>query len=569
MNKDKITGQMLLNNITQYALDIVNGEIKACNKHKRVCEIFLRDLRLVHKEKFKYYFDSDELYRFYKWSGMFKHTKGILAGQSIVLTMFQLFVVGNIFCWKRKDNNRRKIRKVYIQLARKNAKSQLLALICSYECFLSKEQQEVYIAGWGRDQSSLVYNEILSQIRSVDLLKNKYIDSYGKVTHLKSGSIIKPLSKEARKTGDGTNPGVAVIDEYHCHETSELYDVLNSGMVARVEPLMIVITTSGFDTSRPCFKEYEYVSKLLDPNSNIENDEYFAMICELDPEDNMQDESNWIKANPIVATYDEGMEFLRTELKQALDYPEKMRNFLTKNMNKWVDMRDDGYMDMKRWGEAKSTFNFELFEGEETIVGIDLAAKLDLTSIGFEFKDSNGIYRVMSHSFIPRETYEKRLKEGKLPWNLWEEQKWITVTPGAVMDYSFIKEYIKDKEERYGIVIKEICYDPWNSTQFAQDMEADGYTMVEIRQGIRTLGEPCKNFREEVYSKNLLHNDNPVLTWAVSNAVTKEDSNSNFMLDKSKSSEKIDPLAALINSHVRAMSVLEDRTQDVFYSPDI
>ncbi|KNF06997.1 phage terminase-like protein, large subunit, partial [Gottschalkia purinilytica] len=334
MNKEKVSAQALQNTVTQYALDVVNGKIKACKKHIRVCGVFLRDLRLMHKDKFKYYFDIDELYRFYKWSGMFKHTKGVLAGQQIELVPFQLFIIANIFCWKRKDNDRRKIRKVYIQLARKNAKSQLLALICSYECFLSKEQQEVYIAGWGRDQSTLVYNEVLSQINAVDMLKGKFTDSYGKITHLKSGSIIKPLSKEARKVGDGTNPGVAVLDEFHCHDTSEIYDVLVSGMVARPEPLIVIITTSGFDTSKPCFKEYEYVSKLLDPNSPVENEEYFAMICELDKEDDIKDESNWIKSNPIVATYKEGIEFLRSELHQALDYPEKMRNFLTKNMNR-------------------------------------------------------------------------------------------------------------------------------------------------------------------------------------------------------------------------------------------
>ena len=130
--------------------------------------------------------------------------------------------------------------------------------------------------------------------------------------------------------------------EYHSHKTSEIYDVILSGMVARPQPLMNVITTAGFDLTRPCYKEYEYVSKILDPNIDIENEEYFAIICELDKEDNIKDESVWIKANPIVATYEEGLNYLRGELKSALDAPEKLRNFLTKNMNKWVDMREGG-----------------------------------------------------------------------------------------------------------------------------------------------------------------------------------------------------------------------------------
>ncbi|PFN14855.1 terminase large subunit [Bacillus cereus] len=555
MKNEIVSAQSLYLRIYQYAIDIVDKKLPACKKHIRACELFLRDLNCIQDDKFEYYFDIEELYRFYKWSSMFKHTKGVLAGQKIELVDFQLFVVANIFCWKRKDNDRRKIKKVYIQLARKNAKSQLLAIICSYECFLSKEQQEVYIAGWGRDQSSLVYNEVLSQIAVVHMLKGKFTDSYGKITHIKSGSIIKPLSKEARKTGDGTNPGVSVIDEYHAHDTSEIYDVLISGMVARPEGLMVVITTAGFDLSKPCFTEYQYVSKILDPNLPVENEEYFVMICELDEGDDIKDERNWVKANPIVANYEEGLKFLRSELQIALDVPEKMRNFLTKNMNIWVDMKDSGYMDMSKWNDCGDD-NLQLkdFEGHEAILGIDLSAKIDLTSLGIIIKADK--YNVFSHSFMPEDSMREKVKKDKVRYDLWHEQEYITATPGSVVDYNFIKTYIKNLEEEYGIIVKEICYDPWNASQFAQDLESEGYMMIEIRQGIGTLGEPTKNFREEVYSKNVVHDKNPVLDWAIGNAITKEDHNGNIMLDKAKSIERIDPIASLINAHVRAMLMI-------------
>ncbi len=555
MKNEIVSAQSLYLRIYQYAIDIVDKKLPACKKHIRACELFLHDLNCIQDDKFEYYFDIEELYRFYKWSSMFKHTKGVLAGQKIELVDFQLFVVANIFCWKRKDNDRRKIKKVYIQLARKNTKSQLLAIICSYECFLSKEQQEVYIAGWGRDQSSLVYNEILSQIAVVDMLKGKFTDSYGKITHIKSGSIIKPLSKEARKTGDGTNPGVSVIDEYHAHDTSEIYDVLISGMVARPEGLMVVITTAGFDLSKPCFTEYQYVSKILDPNLPVENEEYFVMICELDEGDDIKDERNWVKANPIVANYEEGLKFLRSELQIALDVPEKMRNFLTKNMNIWVDMKDSGYMDMSKWNDCGDA-NLQLkdFEGHEAILGIDLSAKIDLTSLGIIIKADK--YNVFSHSFMPEDSMREKVKKDKVRYDLWHEQEYITATPGSVVDYNFIKTYIKNLEEEYGIIVKEICYDPWNASQFAQDLESEGYMMIEIRQGIGTLGEPTKNFREEVYAKNVVHDKNPVLDWAIGNAITKEDHNGNIMLDKAKSIERIDPIASLINAHVRAMLMI-------------
>ena len=544
MNEIKKLSNDLLKRVKKYAQNIINNEIIACEKHIWACKRFEKDF-----ENELYYFDEVELLKFYLWSRQFKHRAGVLKNQIIDLTDFQLFIIANLFCWKRKDNNYRRYRKAYIQLARKNAKSQLLSLIASYECFLSDEQSEVYLSGWDKEQSSIVYREIESQLQGCERLQGKYKNSYGKVTSLKDGSFIKPLSREARNTGDGTNPSVGIVDEYHAHKTSEIYDVILSGMVARPQPLMTVITTAGFDLTRPCYKEYEYVSKILDPSIDIDNEEYFAIICELDKEDSIKDENVWVKANPIVATYEEGINYLRGELKAALDAPEKLRNFLTKNMNKWVDMRDGGYMDMSKWKEAYQEFDYNDFRNQECVVGIDLSTKLDLTSIGIEFI-KGGKYYVFSHSFMPRDTFEKRVREARLPFDLWHKEGWLTVTDGMVVDYNYIKRYIQDLEEKYNFTIRDICYDPWNATQFANDMSELGYSMVEIRQGIKTLGEPCKSFREEAYQGNLFHNNNPVLNWACSNAIVKQDSNANFMLDKSQSSEKIDPLAALINAHV-------------------
>ncbi|HZG83841.1 terminase large subunit [Paenibacillus sp.] len=544
--------EQLIERIARYAEDVVDGRVTACRKHKQACQRFLDDIVRSQSEEFPYEFDIEELYRFYRWSRMFKHTKGVLAGQPIELTDFQLFVVGNIFCWKRKGTGLRRFRKAYIQLARKNAKSQLLALISSYEAFVSPEQSEVYIAGWGREQSGIVYNEVLTQIQAVELLKGKFTDTYGRIRHVKSGSVIQPLSKEARKTGDGKNPSLAVIDEYHVHETSEIYDVLVSGMVARANPLIVIITTAGFDMAAPCFTEYLYVSELLDPNSPKENDEYFVMICELDKDDDIKDERNWVKANPIVATYEEGMNFLRGELQAALDVPEKMRNFLTKNMNLWVDQKDNGYMPMDAW-RACGVDKLPDLAVRECYVGVDLSKKIDLTSIGGVIPLGDGRVYVWSHSFIPEDTLAAKRKTDKVPYDLWVRQGWITVTPGAVVDYRFIQEHIKKREAENLWTIKEICFDPYNASQFAQEMESEGYEMVEIRQGVKTLSEPTKNLRELVLSGQLIHEKNPVLTWAVGNAVIRQDHNENIMLDKDKSTDRIDPITALINAHVRAM----------------
>ncbi|WP_080561268.1 terminase large subunit [Parageobacillus thermoglucosidasius] len=549
---------MLKQWLIDYCHDVLNGEVVACQKHKWACERFLRDIEREGTEEFPYIFDEEKALRFLKWMTLFKHTKGKLAGKHIEPHPIQIFVFGNIYGWIHKDTGLRRFKKGYWQVARKNAKSQSLACVGSYEAFaFGENMSEVYIGATKTEQSRIVWNEIKAQIQGCDFLKGKYKIAYGKIEHLKSGSFIAALSKDAGKTGDGLHVQCGIIDEYHAHPTSEIYDVLVSGMGARPQPLMMIITTAGFNLNHPCYAvEYQYVSKILDPNNPIENDEYFVMINELDKDDDIKDEKNWEKANPILCSYEEGVNFLRGELKAALDVPEKMRNFLTKNMNRWVDMKDNGYMDMSKWAACGQDFDLSIIEGMECTVGVDLSAKIDLTSVGFEFK-KDGKYIVLSHSFMPEDTLDRKRRTDKVPYDLWVQQGWITTTPGAVVDYNFIKSYIKNFEQQYNVKVREICADPWNATQFMQDMEAEGYTVVEIRQGIQTLGSATKDFREQVYQGNVIHNNNPVLTWALSNAVTRQDANENIMLDKSKSTERIDPIAAVLNAHVRAMLRIE------------
>lgn len=539
--------------LMDYVYDILEGKIKACKKHIWACERFIKDLERAQEDECAFYFDIEKLYDFYEWAKEFKHFKGILAGKPIELTDFQLFVAANIFCFLNKEDDTRRFLRVFIELARKNAKSQFLALIGSYITFLSDQQEECYIAGWDRQQSSLVYNDILKQLQASEMLKGKYKDSYGKITHFRSGSIIVPLSKEAKKTGDGTNPSLGIVDEYHAHDTSEIYDVIDSGMGARQNTLMFIITTAGFNLNGPCYKEYQYASQIVDPENVIENDEYFVIICELDEGDDIKDEKNWIKANPIVATYEAGMKKLRSDLKVALEQPEKMRSFITKRMNRWLSVRQNGYMDLAKWNDCKTTKDRPMPDlvGKVCYVGTDLSKKIDLTSITFIFPIGNE-FALKHHSFMPEDTFQERMNKDKVRYDKWVEDGYLTLTPGAVVDYDFIQQHIKNEEKKYKWTIKEIDYDPYNATQFAQSMQADGYEPIEIRQGIRSLGEATKDFREMVYKKRIYHDGDPVLSWAVGNAVTKSDAQDNIMLDKAKSTERIDPLAATITGFVRA-----------------
>ena len=550
----------ILEELYQYSQEVIEGEIPAGQEHIWACQRFLNDIeRVQNDDNFPYVWNEDKAQDIVDWFGFLKHTKGILAGQPIHLTTWQKFSVCQIFGWVHKDTGYRRFKKAFKQVGRKNAKSQELSGVGLYMlCADGEDAPEVYCTATKRDQAKIVFNESKNMARRSPLNNPEILKlNRDSIEHPKSMGVMKALSKEDQKKGDGYSPHLAIIDEYHSHETSEMYDIMDSALGNRKQPLIYVITTAGFDLNKPCYSvEYNYARKILDPNTDIENDQYLTIICQLDPDDDIKDESNWIKANPILASYQEGLDYLKMQLQVALEAPEKMRNFMTKNMNRWIQQKEDGYMDMAKWKEC-GTDSLPDIENKPCFVGVDLSAKHDLTSIGFDIPLEDGRYVVISHSFMPEDRYWEKIKTDKVPYDLWVREGWLTLTDGAVVDYRYIEDFIEKKEKEMGVKIQEICYDPYNATQFAQHLEDKGYTIVEIRQGVQTLSEPTKNFRDCVLSKQIIHDNNPVLNWALSNAVQKADHNENIKLDKNKSVERIDPIAALINAHVRAM-VVED-----------
>lgn len=539
--------------LIEYSQDVLNGDIVACQKHKWACHRFLIDLKKEATADFPYMFDESRSERFLDWMRLFKHRKGVLAGQRIEPHIIQKFIFGNIYGWIHCETKMRRFNKAYWQVGRKNAKSQSVSTVGSYEgSAFGEPAAEVYCAATKKDQAKIVWEETEKMIAGCAELKDKFKVSYGTITHIKSDSIIRPLSKEDRKTGDGYSPQAGLIDEFHGHETDEMYEIIESGMGARPQPLMMIITTAGFNLNNPCYRvEYRYVSQILDVDSPVENEQYFVMINELDKNDDIKDESVWSKPNPILCSYEGGYDYLRKRLKVALDVPEKMRNFLTKNMNVWVDAKQDGYMHMKKWKECGSV-EMDLKQ-YPVYVGIDLSQTTDLTSVGLVFTLSNGKFAVKQHSFIPEDRLKERMNSDRVPFDLWEEQGYLTTTPGSVVDYSYIEQYLLNLRDQ-GYDIKEIDYDKWNASYFAQRMEVQGFEMVEIPQMLKHLSAPTKDFRKNVFSKNIIHFNDPLLQWAVGNAVQKMDAQENIMLDKSKSTERIDPIAAVINSFSRAIS---------------
>lgn len=570
----------LTDELIQYSKGCIADTRHVCQKHRWACERFLNDLKKSGTKEFPYIFDEEKALRFFEWAALHKHTKGVLAGEPIEFTPIQRFIFGNVYGWVHQDTGLRRFRKAYWQVARKNAKSQSLAIVGDYELMaLGEPMSEVYIGATKSMQAKIIYNEVVAMLKRCPLLKGKWHESYGVIRHPRSDSILRALSKDDGKTGDGLNPQCGLIDEYHAHPTDEILEVINTGMVARRQPLLFIITTAGTNFGGPCYRvEYPLVEKILDPSLDFDVADYFCMVNELDrdPEgnliDDVKDEECWVKANPIAATYPEGLANIRSKLASALESPEKMESFLTKNMNLWVNQSAMSYMDMAKWKERGAITEIPVDTyGRSAYVGIDLSKRIDLTAAGIILPiDVDGIFKyvVRAHGFIPEDTVAVHEKTDKVPYRAWAKAGYLTITPGDVVDYRFIESWIHETTDDLGVNVKELCYDPYNATHFAQDFEAQGITTVEVRQGMRTLSEPTKAFREEAYRGNILHEPNPLLDWAVSNAVTKRDHNENIILDKEKSTNRIDPIAAVINAFSRARVTAEEDMSDYVLSDD-
>lgn len=545
---------------------------------------FLRDYEAAQIDESKFTFDWDKVRTFLKWASLFKHTKGVLTGKPIVLHPAHVFLVANIYGFYHRDTGYRRFQKFYFQLARKNAKSQLLAIIATYELMVfTGGMAECYCAATKREQAAIVYEEVKAILKGCSLLTGKWKEAYHKIVHIKSGSFARSLSKEDGKLGDGLNPQFACVDEYHAHKTTEVYDILDSAMGARAEPLMGIITTAGFDLNNPCYTtEYKMIARVLDPDDDTDLESVFCDVHELETNttsetiilpdgkrvppgdliDDPFDPVNWVKANPVVCSYSEGVEYLKKRAAEARTVPEKMRNFLTKHLDVWVNQRDAGYMPVSRWGACEG--KMPDLKGLSCFVGLDLSAKNDLTSAGLVFPlgvfadpltgDEYKKYAVLGHSFIPESRFHAKMKTDLVPYDLWVKNGWLTLTRGEVVNYKTVVEWAKKTIFDLGSVIAEFCVDPWGASQVSNDLVDDGYEVVNIVQGIKTLSEPTKDFRNQVYEKNIVHDGNPVIAWAIGNAVVDSvDRNENILLNKSKSTERIDPIAAIINGYVRAM----------------
>jgi phage terminase large subunit-like protein len=519
---------------------------------------------------YPYTWDEEKAAEIVKWFSMLRHRTGVLAKQPINLTPWQKFRHCQLYGWRRKSDGRKRFTKSFTEVARKNGKSQEEAGIALFEISVESNRHgeiyEYYTAGVKKDQSRKVFDEARYMLNGSPL-KRKFRVTRNEISYTKNGSFIRMLSKDDSKNGDGSNPAGLILDEYHEHPNTDYYD-LSMGMNAQ-EPLLMIITTAGKNLTYPAYtQEYKLCAKILNPHVQTDDDTYLVDICELDPEDyenldNLDNEDLWKKANPIRMSYPEGRDRIRQAYKIAKEVPEKMTGFLTKMMDVWVQAKEASYMDMAKWEACEvESIPYDL-KGRPVYVGFDMSSKIDLTSVAFvtpidtEKTDAQGeqvvTYVVFSHSFIPtREKLVERTRIDHFNYDAAERGGFLTVTDTPIVNQSAVMRYVIDTCDENEWKIQTLCFDPANASKIMMDLSDEGYEVEEVFQSHKSLNESTQGFREQVYSKNIMYTKNPLLNFAMSNAVIRR-SNGLIKIDKDSTIQRIDPVDAVLCAYKLAM----------------
>lgn len=519
----------------QYAEQVKRGEILVCEYVRLAVDRYYADLDVALDKG--WYFDRKAAQRAIHFIERLKHTKGKWAGQHFRLEAWQQFVLWNIFGWKNADGTRR-FRYTYIEIARKNGKTALAAGIALYMLFADGESRpEVYSAATIKDQAKICFADAVAIVKATDL-KNYLTPYRNSITYELKGGTMKPLSSDYG-THDGLNPSCAIIDEFHAHKDSGMFDVIKSAFGARRQPLMFIITTAGFNKSGACYAYRDNVIKVL--RGINEDDSLFGIIYTQDSKEEWDTPKMWVKSNPNLGV-SLSADYLADQVKDAKNRPEAVRNVLTKNFNLWVDAERTWILD-DQWMRCTGTTPLESLRGCACWGGLDLSNVSDITAYVLLFHE-NDRFQIVPFFWIPEDKMLEKIRKENINYDKWVAEGYVKVTAGNVIDYDFVKADILRIVADYDL--QTSAYDRWNASQTIIDLQNEGMEFDPFGQGYGSMSAPTKEFEKLVLTEKIEHFGNPVLRWMLASTVVKTDPAGNIKPDKEKSSQKIDGIAASI-----------------------
>ena len=562
--------------ITQYAHDVCADKYVTGRLVKLACQRHLDDL-------------ADQKHRELVWRpdeaqlaiDFFPECLLLDNDEPFLLHPSQQFIVGSLFGWYNADGSRR-FRTAYVELGKGNGKSPIAAGIGLYGLIADSENAaEIYSAAVKRDQAKIVFDDAKRMAETSPLLREVVETGMNNLAHLESYSFFRPISSEA-KSLDGLRVHMALIDEVHEHPSGAVIQKLRAGTKGRENALIFEITNSGYDRHSICWQHHDYSAKVL--AGILQNDSWFAYVCNLDPCqacldegrwqpkddctacDDWRDEAVWVKANPLLDV-SISRRYLRERVAEAQDMPAESNLVKRLNFCIWTEQHTR-WLPMDKWDECDfhvlppgplDTIRERLpaLIGRKCFAGLDLASTIDIAALVLFFpaEADDEAAEILPFFWVPADSIPLRKKQDGIDYQPWVDQGWLMTTEGNICDYDVIRAFIAadDTGLTSYFSIEELAIDRWNSTQLQTQLTGDGITVVPFGQGYASMSAPTKELLTLILGKKINHGGNPVLRWMASNVSVKQDPAGNLKPDKEKSSEKIDGIVSLIMALGRAI----------------
>jgi phage terminase large subunit-like protein len=549
-----------------YCEEVSTGKRLAAKTEKAAVNRFLDDYQQSKTDPaFAYRFDFAKAWKPIAFIQQLPHVKGhfaaaVGANRLIQLRPWQKFIVANIFGWVNKDTGLRRYTVAYLRIPRKNGKSVLAAGIGLYMlCADGEIGAEVYCGAGSLKQADEVFTPAKKMVQKTPALKRAYrLDD-------KSRSIVRPDGSKFEpvigKPGDGASPSCAIVDEFHEHDTADLYDTMVTGMGARQQPLMLVITTSGENLFSPCYEmDKDAVNVLL---GTFEWPQLFAVCYGLDEGDDWTDPQMLVKANPNYGV-SVGPDFVKAAQKLAIQKASKQNSFKTKHLNVWCNAKN-AYYNVLAWQNCHDkTMRQEDFYGQTCWIGLDLAKRRDLSAKILLFKryiDGACHYFIFTRFYIcEAQIIEQENPVQQAMFTQWQNEGYIEVCDGNEQDFNLIRDDVIEDSHKFSV--EEVPHDPWGAIQISHDLQASGLLPVMIPQHGSHLTIPVNELEAAIDAGRIHHDGNPIMNWCISNVIVHEYKSERKMPDKQDNDSKIDGASALFNVLARAV-VPEEKEEPI------
>jgi len=529
----------------QYVEDVLSGKEPACRWVRLAVERHVADMKRVGDHAWRYVYEPARGERPCKVIEQLPHTKGKWAAkkEKIVLQNWQAFILCCIFGWVDRTTGKRRFREADIFVPRKNGKSALSAGTGIFMLAFDGEYgPEIYCNATTEKQAWEVFEParyMVSNTPELKVAKKLSVNAQTITAPEVAGKFLPVIGKP----GDGSSPSMAIIDEYHEHTTPAALDTMQTGMGAREQPLLWVITTAGDNTAGPCYSKQTILQDIL--SGALKDDTVFGIIYTVDPEDDWTDPAVLRKANPNMDVSVDG-EFLRSQQQKAITNPRDQARFKTKHLNIWVNSRD-AFFNGESWRKCPAAPKLEELLGRRCRVAIDLASKTDIAAMEILFDISDlageGHYARYGKIYLPSSTIDD---PKNAHYRQWREAGYLAETDGNIIDFRQVEDDILALCEDFQVA--DVSYDPFQATYIATRLMERRAPMTEYKMTVATMSDPMKTLDSWILAGRLHHNcgDDHPLTWQIGNVTARRDHKDNVYPNKESEEKKIDSPVALI-----------------------